>query len=62
MTVRQLLRKFPYLEKITFCFEDGTTEEIHCDAPGSFHAVRKHHEKEVDRVYAMAASELRIHI
>lgn len=62
MTVKQFLRPFPNLEKVTFRYDNGTTEEINCNAPGSYEALKKHYNEEVARVYAMASGEIRIDI
>ena len=60
MTVKELLRVCPKLEKISFIHDNCIIEEIDCNAPYSFRQVAKHYDEKVFRVFAMAEDEIRI--
>ena len=60
MTVRELLRTFPKLEKVSFIHDNCVIEEIDCNADYSFRQVAKHYDEKVFRVFAMAEDEIRI--
>ncbi len=60
MTVHELLKTFPKLEKISFIHDGVVIEEIDCNAPHSFRQVTRHYHETVFRVFAMAEDEIRI--
>lgn len=60
MTVKELLNAFHLLNKISFIHDNCVIEEIDCNAPGSYRALRKHYDEKVFRVFAMAEDEIRI--
>lgn len=60
MTVKELLRVYPKLEKISFIHDNCRIEEIDCNAPYSFRQVATHYDEKVLRVFAMAEDEIRI--
>ena len=60
MTVKELLRHFPKLEKVSFIRDNCEIDEIDCNAPYSFRQVAKHYDEKVHRVFAMAEDEIRI--
>lgn len=60
MTVRDLLKAFPKLNKISFIHDNCRIEEIDCTDPYSFRQVAKHYDEKIFRVFAMAEDEIRI--
>lgn len=60
MKVRELLKAFKGLNKISFLHDNCEIEEIDCNAPYSFRDVKKHFDEEVFRIFAMAEDEIRI--
>ena len=60
MTVRELLRTFKTLDKISFIHDNCEIEEIDCNAPYSFRDVHKHYDETVFRIFAMGENEIRI--
>lgn len=60
MTVKELLRVFPMIDKIDFICDNCTIEEIKADESGSFRKVRTHYNEKVNRVFAISENHIRI--
>lgn len=60
MTVKELLKVFPYLEEVSFIRDMCVIEVIDCTEEGSWREIAKHYGETVNRVFAIAEDKIRI--